>query len=140
MKQNLNIITLGVRSLENTMKFYKDGLGWKPSEKSQGDIVFFNMNGLILSFYPRELLAEDAGVELNTAGRSMFSFAYNTKSEAEVDEILKKVENLGAKIAKKAAKVFWGGYSGYFEDPDGYLWEVAFNPFVEFDEQGNLIM
>ena len=140
MRQKLNIVTLGVKDLERSLKFYKDGLGWKPSGASNENIAFFQMGGVVLSLYPREKLAEDAKQNSGGNGFSEITLAYNAKGEAEVDEVLKKVEALGATIVKKAEKVFWGGYSGYFADFDGHLWEVAWNPFFEFDESDNLVL
>ena len=140
MRQKLNIVTLGVQDLERSLKFYKDGLGWKLSSASNENIAFFQMGGVVISLYPREKLAEDAKIKSDGEGFSGITLAYNAKAEAEVDEVLKKVEALGAKIIKKAEKVFWGGYSGYFADFDGHLWEVAWNPFFEFDESDNLVL
>lgn len=122
------------------MKFYKDGLGWEPSSASKDNIVFFQVGGVVLSLYPREKLAEDIKIKSDGNGFSGITLAYNAKDEAEVDEVLKKVGNLGATIVKKADKVFWGGYSGYFADFDGHLWEVAWNPFFKFDESDNLVL
>jgi uncharacterized protein len=139
MRQKLNLVTLGVRNFERSKQFY-EALGWKPSSASQDDIAFFPLGGVVLALYPREKLAEDAQVSSEGQGFSGVTLAYNTKSQAEVDEVLQMVEHLGAKIVKKAEKVFWGGYSGYFADPDGQLWEVAWNPFFEFDELDNLIL
>lgn len=140
MRQKLNIVTLGVKDLKRSLKFYIDGLGWKPSSASTENIAFFQMGGVVFSLYPREKLAEDAKTNSGSNGFSAITLAYNAKEEAEVDEVLKKVENLGATIVKKAEKVFWGGYSGYFADFDGHLWEVAWNPFFEFDESDNLVL
>lgn len=140
MRQKINIITLGVADLAKSLDFYENGLGWEKSAMSQGDIAFFQMGGIVLSLYPREKLAEDVTIDTEGSGFSGVTIAYNAKSEGEVDEVLQKVENLGATIVKKAQKVFWGGYSGYFRDPDGHLFEVAYNPFVEFDENDNLII
>ncbi|MCB0632141.1 MAG: VOC family protein [Saprospiraceae bacterium] len=140
MRQKLNIITLGVEDLQRSLDFYEKGLGWKKSEASQGDIAFFQLGGMVLALYPREALAEDVTVPSSGTGFSGITMAYNTKSEKEVEEVLAEVEKLGATIVKPAEKVFWGGYSGYFSDPDGHLFEVAYNPFVEFDDQDNLIM
>ncbi|MEM7715877.1 MAG: VOC family protein [Cyanobacteria bacterium P01_A01_bin.68] len=140
MRQKLNIVTLGVQDLERSLKFYKDGLGWKLSSASNENIAFFQMSGVVFSLYPREKLAEDVTINSDGDGFSGITLAYNAKAEAEVDEVLKKVEALGAKIIKKAEKVFWGGYSGYFADFDGHLWEVAWNPFFEFDESDNLVL
>ncbi len=140
MRQKLNIVTLGVEDLERSLKFYRDGLGWKPSSISNENIAFFPMGGVVLALYPREKLAEDVKTNSGGNGFSGITLAYNAKGEAEVDEVLKKVEALGAKIVKKAEKVFWGGYSRYFADFDGHLWEVAWNPFFEFDESDNLVL
>jgi uncharacterized protein len=139
MRQKLTLVTLGVRDLETSLKFYRDGLGWKLSSASQGSVVFFDLGGIGLSLYPRNLLAEDATINSEGTGFSGITFAHNTKSIEEVDAVLHQAEKAGAKIIKKAQKVFWGGYSGYFADPDGYLWEVAWNPFLDFDEKDSLI-
>ena len=140
MRQKLSIVTLGVADMEASLAFYEQGLGWKRSPASQGDIVFFPMGGVVLALYPRDLLAEDATVSPEGEGFRGTAIAYNTKSEAEVEEVLREVAACGATIVKPAQKVFWGGYSGYFADPDGHLFEIAYNPFVEFDDQDNLIM
>ncbi|MDI9319425.1 MAG: VOC family protein [Phycisphaerales bacterium] len=138
MRQKLNIITLGVSDFKKALHFYEVGLGWKKSPFSQDDIAFFPLGGMVLALYPRHLLAEDAQVANEPTGFSGVTIAYNARSEAEVDEVLAKVEQLGARIIKQAQKVFWGGYSGYFKDLDGHLFEVAFNPFWELDENDNL--
>ena len=140
MRQKLNIVTLGVKDLQSSLKFYKDGLGWEPSSASTENIAFFQMGGVVFSLYPREKLAEDVKINSDGSGFSGITLAYNANVEAEVDEVLKKVESLGATIVKKAEKVFWGGYSGYFADFDGHLWEVAWNPFFKFDELDNLVL
>ncbi len=140
MRQKLNIITLGVADLEKALDFYEKGLKWKKLEASQGDIAFFNMGGIILALYPKNELAADAKVSPESSGFSGITLAYNAKSEAEVDAVLLEVAALGAEIIKPAEKVFWGGYSGYFKDLDGHLFEVAHNPFVTFDENDNLMM
>lgn len=138
MRQRISLITLGVRDFERSLKFYRDGLGWQPSSASGDDVAFFQMGGVVFGLYPREKLAEDAKVAPQGSGFSGITLAYNTKSKAEVEEVLDMARKLGAKITKEAQDVFWGGYNGYFEDPDGYLWEVAWNPFFEFDEQDNI--
>jgi uncharacterized protein len=140
MRQKLNIITLGVKDFERALNFYKNGLGWKPSSASQEDIAFFPLGGIILALYSWEKLAEDIAVSAEGSGFSGITLAYNAKTQEEVDVVLNTVEQLGAKIVKKAEKVFWGGYSGYFTDLDGHLWEVAWNPFFEFDESDNLLL
>ncbi len=140
MRQKLNIVTLGVKDFQRALSFYKDGLGWKPSAASGEDIAFFPMGGVILALYPRDKLAEDATVEASGTGFSGVTLAYNAKTQEEVDQVLRTVQGLGARIIKPAQKVFWGGYSGYFADPDGHLWEVAWAPDFSFDEQDNLLL
>jgi catechol 2,3-dioxygenase-like lactoylglutathione lyase family enzyme len=140
MKAKLNIITLGVKDLSKAIAFYETGLGWTRSKASQDNIIFFSLNGIVLALYPRDLLAEDATLSPEGNGFRGVSLAYNTQSEKEVDEIIEKVKGLGAEIVKQPQKVFWGGYSSYFKDPDGHLFEVAYNPFFEMDEKGNLLI
>lgn len=138
MRQKLNLITLGVGDLTRSLNFYEKGLGWKKSDKSVDDLALFPLGGITLALYPREELAADVTVPYQASLFYGLTFSYNAKSENEVDEVLKKVAALGAEIIKPAQKVFWGGYSGYFKDLDGYIFEVAFNPFWEFDENDNL--
>lgn len=138
MRQKLNLITLGVDDFQRSLNFYEKGLAWKKSDKSMDDLALFPLGGITLALYPRQALAEDATLHYQPSEFPGLSFSYNAKSEKEVDEILKQVEKLGAKIIKSAQKVFWGGYSGYFKDLDGHLFEVAFNPFWDFDENDNL--
>lgn len=140
MRQKLNIITLGVTDLEKSLNFYEKGLGWKKSSSSNENIAFFPLGGIVLGLYGRHELAEDITIPEEGKGFSGITLAYNTKSEKEVDEVLVEVEKLGAEIIKPAQKVFWGGYSGYFKDPDGHIFEVAFNPFWEFDASDNLLL
>jgi predicted lactoylglutathione lyase len=138
MRQKFTLITLGVEDMKKSLAFYEKGLGWKRSSASNGDIVLFPLGGIVLSLYPRKLLAEDATVKEKGTGFSGITISYNAKSEKEVNEVMKKVEKAGATIVKKAQKVFWGGYSGYYKDPDGHLFEVAYNPFWELDKNDNL--
>jgi hypothetical protein len=138
MNQQVHLITLGVRDFEASKKFYAETLGWKPSGNSNEEITFFQAGGVALSIYQREKLAEDARVDPAGHGFSGFTLAYNAQSEAEVDEIIEDLKSKGVKILKEPQKVFWGGYSSYFADPDGNCWEVAYNPFFPFDDQGNL--
>jgi catechol 2,3-dioxygenase-like lactoylglutathione lyase family enzyme len=138
MRQQLHLITIGVKDLERSLEFYEQGLGWERAQASSGDVVFFSMGGVVLSIYPRDKLAEDATVAETGAGFEGITLAYNTHSREEVDEVLCLAAGLGGRIVKPAQNVFWGGYSGYFSDPDGHLWEVAWNPFFEFDEDGRL--
>jgi len=137
MNQHLHIVTLGVSDLETSRKFYAETLGWKISRPQEG-VVFFQAGGVVLALFPREELAKDAQISSEGSGFAGFSLAYNAQSEAEVDEIISDLRVKGVKILKEPQKVFWGGYSSYFADPDGYPWEVAYNPFFPFDKKGNL--
>ncbi len=123
------MITLGVRDLAASIRFYEEGLGL-PRMESPPEVAFFTLNGTWLGLYGHEALAEDAGVPAEGSGFAGIALAHNLASEAEVDELLEQAVAAGAKLVKPGQKVFWGGYSGYFADPDGYLWEVAHNPFV----------
>ena len=134
----MNMITLGVNSFQKSLSFYRDGLGWKPVV--QDDIAFFPLNGIVFAIYPREKLAEDADILKKGSGFSGFTLAYNTNSPEEVDHFLMLAEKLGTKILKKGQKAFWGGYHGYFADLDGFIWEIAYNPFWNLDQQGNIIL
>ena len=138
MNQHLHIITLGVQDFKKSYEFYSKTLGWKASSTSNDDIAFFQAGGVVLAIYPREKLAEDAVIAPEGSGFSGITLAYNAHSEAEVDEIIRDLKSKGVQIVKEPTKVFWGGYSSYFADPDDYRWEVAYNPFFEFDENGNL--
>ena len=138
MRQKINVITLGVNDLPRSVEFYEKGLGWQKSSASQDGLALFPLGGVVLALYPRKLLADDATVRDEPTGFSGITLAHNAKSKQEVDEVLEEVAKLGATIAKPAQEVFWGGYSGYFKDLDGHLFEVAFNPFWPLDEDGNL--
>src|SRR5262245_6134256 len=138
MNQHLHLITLGVRDLETSRKFYMETLGWKASPSSNDDVTFIQVGGVVLSLFPRENLAEDAMVSPEGSGFSGITLAYNARSESEVDEIMANLKSKKVKILKEPQKVFWGGYSSYFADPDGNCWEVAYNPYFPFDENGNL--
>ena len=139
MRQKLSIVTLGVKDLKKSRNFYQDGLGWTPSRVSQDSIIFFDLGGVGLALFPVEELAKDAAVQSEKTGFSGITLAHNTKNIEEVDAVLQKAEQAGAKIIKQAQKASWGGYSGYFADIDGHLWEVAWNPFIEFDAKDALI-
>ncbi len=136
MQPRINVITLGVEDLQKALDFYREGLGWKA--QVQGDIAFFQLNGVLLALYPGEALAKDADVSPQGQGFRGVTLAYNCRDEGEVDGILSQVERIGAKIVRPAQRTFWGGYSGYFSDSDGHLWEVAHNPFWELDPEENI--
>lgn len=140
MRQKLNLITLGVDDFEKSVNFYEKGLGWKRSEKSMDGLALFPLGGITLALYSRQELADDAALTYEPTQFPGITLSYNTKSEKEVDDVLKEVEALGAIIIKPAHKVFWGGYSGYFKDLDGHVIEIAYNPFWELDENDNLIL
>jgi catechol 2,3-dioxygenase-like lactoylglutathione lyase family enzyme len=140
MRQKLNLITLGVRDFQRAVDFYEKGLGWRKSSASMEELALFPLGGITLALYPRMALAEDATVPDIETGFSGITLSYNAKTEQEVDEVLEEVEKLGATIMKPAQKAFWGGYSGYFKDPDGHLVEVAHNPFWELNENDNLAL
>ena len=128
MRPRISMLTLGVGDLAKSIRFYEEGLGL-PRMESPPEVAFFTLNGSWLGLYDRRSLAEDAGVSPERSGFAGITIAHNVGSKAEVDEIMEQAVSAGAKLVKPAQKAFWGGYSGYFADPDGYLWEVAHNPF-----------
>ena len=128
MKPRISMITLGVNDLERSVKFYKEGLGF-PKMDSPPEVAFFTLNGSWLGLYGHDALAIDASVSPEGSGFNGFTLAHNVASETEVDILIEQALSAGAILSKAAQKTFWGGYSGYFKDPDGYLWEVAYNPF-----------
>ena len=129
MKSRISMITLGVNDLEKSIKFYHEGLGF-PKMESSPEVAFLTLNGSWLSLYGREPLAEDVAVSSDGSGFNGFALAHNVGSEIEVDQSIEQALTAGATLSKVAQKTSWGGYSGYFKDPEGYLWEVAFNPFL----------
>jgi catechol 2,3-dioxygenase-like lactoylglutathione lyase family enzyme len=131
VKPKIGLVTLGVADLARSLAFYRDGLGWPTHDyKPDAGVVFFALNGTWLSLYPRDKLAEDAGVA-DGQGFGGITLAHNERSPEEVDAAFAQAIAAGARAVKVPQKAFWGGYSGYFADPDGYLWEVAFNPFMD---------
>lgn len=127
MKPRISMITLGVSDLQRSVEFYERGLGF-PRMDSPPEVAFFTLNGTWLGLYGREALAQDAMVDEPPEGFSGFSLAHNVSSEREVDQVMAKAASAGAVVTKSARKTEWGGYAGYFTDPDGYLWEIAHNP------------
>ncbi len=134
MKQRITLITLGVDDLEKSLRFYRDGLGFPTEgiigqEFEYGAVVFFELeSGLRLALWPRKSLAHDSGLLLDKRSATEFTLAHNVSSESEVDAVMNQAKNAGAVIVKPAQATFWGGYAGYFQDPDGHVWEVAWNP------------
>jgi len=127
MKPRISMITLGVRDLAAAVKFYETGLGFSRME-SPPEVAFFTLTGSWLGLYSRDALAEDATVPPEGNGFEGFTLSHNVSSEEEVDAVMSQALAAGATLVKTAQKVFWGGYSGYFKDPDGHLWEIAYNP------------
>lgn len=135
MDQRVTVITLGVVDLARSRRFY-EALGWKAGEANAG-VCFFQLVGAVLALFPRDELAKDASaVGLEPGGFRGVTLANNVGSRAAVDAVLAEAQSAGARIVKPAADTFWGGYSGYFADPDDHYWEVAWNPFWSYDSQG----
>lgn len=130
MEPRISLITLGVADLERSAAFYHDGLGW-PTHGDFPGVVFFKLRGTWLSLFPRDDLAQDANVENDGSGFAGFSLAHNVASREEVDAVLQRAVAAGATLRKPAQDAVWGGYHGYFSDPDGFLWEVAWNPHFD---------
>jgi uncharacterized glyoxalase superfamily protein PhnB len=134
MESRFTVLTLGVDDLEKSYKFYHEGLGLPSKgivgkEFEHGEVAFFELkNGMNLALYSRDNLAWDSQLKKEKPSSTEFSIGYNTRNEPEVDSIMSQAKKAGANIVKPAQKTFWGGYSGYFQDPDGHLWEIAFNP------------
>lgn len=134
MKPRIKVLTLSVSDLEKSLAFYRDGLGLPTegivgTEFEDGAVVFFNMNDdLILALYPKAALAKDAKVPVSSSSPAEFSIGHIVKSKQEVDAIMKQAERAGARVTDPPHDRFWGGYSGYFQDLDGHLWEIAWNP------------
>lgn len=139
MEQRLTIVGLGVNDLKVSSRFYEETFGWKKMTSSNESIAFFQLNGILLSLYPKDKLAEDAMVSPEGNGFKGFSLAYNTRTKEEVDILVKTLESKGVKIVKRPEEVFWGGYSSYIADPDENLWEIAFNPYLPLDDLGNAL-
>jgi catechol 2,3-dioxygenase-like lactoylglutathione lyase family enzyme len=134
MKPRITLITLGVDDLERSLRFYRDGLGFKTegiigTEFEHGAVAFFELQpGLKLALWPRASLAHDAGITVTPRSATEFSLAHNLRSKTEVDDVMAQAAKAGARVLKRAQDTFYGGYAGYFQDPDGHVWEVAWNP------------
>jgi hypothetical protein len=137
MEQRMNIVTLGVADLNRSREFY-ERLGWRRSMAKSNDIAFFQMGGMALGLFPSNELAKDANVPPQGDGFRRFTIAYCARTREEVNTVLEDAQKAGAKLLKPAQDVFWGGYSGYFSDPDGFLWEVAWNPFFPVEADGSI--
>ncbi len=139
MEPRLSLVTLGVSDMRRSRAFY-EALGFEASPASQESVTFFDAGGVVLGLFGRAALAEDAHVVDTARGFSGIALAHNVRSDAEVDAVIAEAIAAGAKLVKPGQKVFWGGYSGYFSDPDGHLWEVAHNPFWPLDKDGRVIL
>jgi catechol 2,3-dioxygenase-like lactoylglutathione lyase family enzyme len=134
MKSRITLITLGVDDLERAVRFYRDGLGLQTpgivgTEFEHGAVAFFDLaHGLKLALWPRASLAHDSGLQVTPRSATEFCLAHNVAARAEVDDVMAQAQQAGATLVKAAHETFYGGYAGYFQDPDGHLWEVAFNP------------
>jgi predicted lactoylglutathione lyase len=127
MEQRVSLVTLGVKDLGTAKKFYVDGLGWKPVFENK-EIVFFQTGGMVLALFLRDQLAADFEGDAQTFGRAAVALGYNVRLKSEVDPLIERAVAAGAKVLKPARDASWGGYSGYFADPDGFAWEIAWNP------------
>ena len=140
MEQGLSLITLGVRDLKVSRRFYVETLGWQPMAEPEG-VVFFDLGGLIVALFPHVELAKDAGLPLGMSVNEPyhgFSLALNKNSEAEVDELFRDLRDKKVRILKEPQRAFWGGHQGYFADPDGHVWEVAHNPAWTIGPHGRI--
>ncbi len=132
----VSVITLGVDDVARARAFYEKGLGWKVSSASQDDIAFFQVGGLAFALYPRGELARDAGVSAQGTGFRGITLAHNVREASGVERLLAIAEAAGATTVKPAREAFWGGRTGYFADPDGHLWEIAWNPHFRLAPDG----
>ncbi len=139
LEPRISFLTIGTRDFKVSLEFYRDIVGF-PLYQLQGDIAMFDIGGMVFALYPHGLLAEDAHVKPGPAGFGGVTMAYNVRRSSDVDGVLKKLEDRGVRILKPAENTFWGGRSGYFADPDGVPWEVAWNPFIKMDAKGRLVL
>ena len=140
MEPRISLVTLGVADLVRARRFYEEGLGWPASSASNEAIVFFQAGGLIVSLYGLDDLARDANLEKVKDGRAFggIALAHNLPEREDVDRLLEDARQAGAEVLKPAQDTFWGGYAGYFADPDGHLWEIAWNPHFTLTEDGSM--
>ncbi|HEX4005695.1 MAG TPA: VOC family protein [Acidobacteriaceae bacterium] len=137
MEQRISILTLGVSDIERSCAFY-ESLGWRRAAASAEGVVFFQAGSIAMALYPRSELAKDANVAAEGSGFAGIAIAYNARSRAEVDSVLAEAVAAGARLLKPAQEAFWGGYSGYFVDPDNFAWEVAWNPSFTIAGDGSI--
>jgi len=134
MKPHISVITLGVEDLERSLRFYREGLGFKTEgiigqEYEYGAVVFIQLaSGLKLALWPRKSISHDTGLALTPSSATEFTLGHNVSSAQEVDHVMVQALSAGARVIKPAHETFWGGYAGYFQDPDGHVWEVVWNP------------
>ncbi|HPR33937.1 MAG TPA: VOC family protein [Prolixibacteraceae bacterium] len=131
MEQRVTFITLGVKDIQSSVDFYENKFGWKRSEMSNDNLIVYSLNGFYLALYAKEELAKDACISPQGEGFRGFTLSHNVWSEQEVNDLILLFRKEGVPIIKEPQKVFWGGYSSYVADPDGNLWEIAFNPYLE---------
>jgi catechol 2,3-dioxygenase-like lactoylglutathione lyase family enzyme len=135
----LHLVTLGVADVARAARFY-DALGMKRHMRKSEGVAFFDAGGAVVSLYGRKELERDSGLEDAKAGFGGATLAFNVSGEKAVDETLAAAEKAGAKILRRGHRVFWGGYIGFFSDPDGHIWEVAHNPQFPFDDRGQIVL
>ena len=131
MEQKISLMTLGVHDFSAAVDFYENIFGWERDNSTDENFLLYRLDGFRLALYPRDALAEDASVDPDGKGFKGFTLSYNVGSEQAVDDLIARFREKGVQIVKEPQKVFWGGYSGYIADPDGNLWEIAYNPYWE---------
>ena len=140
MEPRVSLVTLGVGNLERAVAFYRDGLGWPKSDVGGDEVAFFKTGGVVIALFPRVSFADDAGVDVDDVehgGFARFSLAHNVAEEGQVDSVLAEATEAGATIIKEAQEIFFGRH-GFFADPDGFLWEVAWNPSFPMGADGSI--
>lgn len=138
MEPWISLMTLGVRDIERSRRFYREGLGWPMSAASTRDVAFFRTGGVVLALYKRELLAADANLSPAGSGFTGIGLAQNVATPELVDAALEAAVAAGGELLKPGTETEWGGYTGYFADPDGFLWEIAWNPGFPLQEDGSI--